>query len=314
MPDDATLFVIFHGSWCLLETPDYFYIKTPDMGSEHAYRSGNWLGERNLPQGSYYRLTDNIATDKSCCLDRTINPLIKNSSLAGTSERGSHTTFLFAKPLKVHSVGQLTLTTGTLKRNRGELVNQDPSCQPGDPQPDCDLTASLIHIFEYTYNTAIPPVIDGMSWWTPIAIPDYAGRGKAATLHLFAEHEVNDFKGTSHVSQAFRFGSLILGADFELTSLAGVKPASTQQSLPDLLVPRCFELESLGNRSDRMTNLGMLRATLDAGQEPTEDLLTAWESPQAGCLDPLLGRFRANSDPDAPSATCLPGGGQGGCP
>jgi hypothetical protein len=312
MPDDATLFVIFHGSWSFLDTPNYVYVKTPELGDEHVYRSGNWLAEHDLPHGSYYRLTDNIGTDLSSGANPQLHPVIKDASIAGTRDlRGSHTTLLLAKPQKWYHLVQFSVPPKGFVINSGAVLCQKPNCNPGevhDPTTDPTI-CSFFHVFEYSYNTCCPPYIAGMTWWQPIAIPDFEGRGKAATLHFFAEHE-DRLPDTVHFDHAFRFGSFLLGGDLDIVQPNPTQPLKplltvnpTQEHFPSLLDHRLFEFLPLSFRETLQKQLGVGLATLNSQAHPTNDDLQSYF--------PLMFPLTLT---DVPDATCLPNAGQGGCP
>jgi hypothetical protein len=316
MPDDATLFVIFHGSWSFLDTPNYVYVKTPEMGDEHVYRSGNWLAEHELPHGSYFRLTNNIGTDPNCRVDPTQHPVIKDAVIAGTRElRGSHTTLLLAKPQKWHQLKQFDLPKGGLVvNNNGYVLCQDPACAPGavhDPKNNTT-RVSFFNVFEYSYNSCVPPCIDGMDWWKPFGISDFQGRGKAATLHFFAEHE-DATSSTSHFDQAFRYGSLLLGGDLDIVKppqsdplVPLMTPTDTQRPCPPLLDHRLFEFLPLSSRTAILNSIGVGLATLDSEGKPTHDCLDSYWA--------TVGPFLISNLTEVPDATCLPNSGEGGCP
>jgi len=54
MPDNNVhLNVLFHGLFVFVDRPNGIEVLIPDMGADHVYRAGEWLGETTLARGSY---------------------------------------------------------------------------------------------------------------------------------------------------------------------------------------------------------------------------------------------------------------------
>jgi len=55
-PQTDDLWVVLHGALAIFEYEDRIEVRIPNLGTESAYRAGDWLAEGTLQPGETYRL------------------------------------------------------------------------------------------------------------------------------------------------------------------------------------------------------------------------------------------------------------------
>jgi hypothetical protein len=130
--------VILHGLHVLVERPSAVEVLIPDMGAEHTYRAGEWLGEIILPPGEYW--LSGVVPGKDTCKD-TQNIIVKNCQPVAKPDY-LYARLVLPKPECFYHKGQVTLdmselevippvtvtsmTVSTIQVLRYRIVDDDP--------------------------------------------------------------------------------------------------------------------------------------------------------------------------------------------
>jgi hypothetical protein len=133
MPD-TQLNVIFHGLFVFVERPDIIEVLIPDMGAQHVYRAGEWLGETTFAPG-HYELTGTSSGGDP--FDGTKN-LIFTGLEPESSDDGVYARLTLRRPKKIYSLRPITLDQSSLSLQSEDLVSSR--------------TVSTIQVFNYTID------------------------------------------------------------------------------------------------------------------------------------------------------------------
>jgi hypothetical protein len=109
MPD-IQMNVLFHGLYVFIERANKIEALIPDMGDEHVYRAGEWLGETQLRRGEY--TLDNVRGTGGG-FDGTKN-LIVDGFEKSSSREGVYASIIVPRPNSIVSLRTVTLDEAAL--------------------------------------------------------------------------------------------------------------------------------------------------------------------------------------------------------
>src|SRR6266576_2633998 len=125
--EPGTLNVIFHGLFGLMENKDSIDMLIPNLGTEHVYRAGNWLGELELSPGLY--ALEGV-TPGNAAFNRKHNIIVDGLRLSREPNRQPYATLRFPRPQRIASL--MRRKASELMENRGKLRlnwNEVPTLQ-----------------------------------------------------------------------------------------------------------------------------------------------------------------------------------------
>lgn len=223
------LFVIFRGNWAHLHSSAMEIAKTPDMGREHVYQAGNLDDMKDIRFGSLIRLVgvDQDHTPGKGVVDGRLQPVIRKTILGAPDDCTSVTTLAMPPAIKVYSLHRLIIPGQEFQIKGTHTVSQY-----GNPE----IIASLMDIYEYTYEDVSMLALHGLRGWVPHPVDD------VATLHFHAEPKQAPPPG--HTAKEFQYASQLLDDDFQVNDPdqysywnLGDYPREFQKRLEELQVP-----------------------------------------------------------------------------
>jgi hypothetical protein len=169
MPN-AQLNVLFHGLFVFYDKPDEIEVLIPDMGDDHVYRAGEWLGELELPRSKDPYVLSGVSGDGG-----TFTPamnLIVADAPPSNGDDGVYARIQVPRPNKITSLRQVQLRA---------------DCVTG---PDKDLiapsTISAEQVFTYDIDDGDPTNVKlGDHYMTNSA--QQFGNDFFMNLHILAE-------------------------------------------------------------------------------------------------------------------------------
>jgi hypothetical protein len=227
--------VILHGLYCLVERPTSVEVLMPDMGAEHTYRAGEWLGELVLAPGTYFLggvLAGNARRDPAKnIVFLGCQPAANPDGLYARIVMPTPHCFSHLRPVTLHS-SDLTL---------------DPSIKISS------YTISTAQVLTYQIECEDPNRVTlGCHRFTK-SVQTF-GNDNYMSLHIFSAPDVDELP--SHVQAAFAklmaMGEGLAGKA-QLNSAAPVTVPPNEQ-LPPGIIPA--ELGSLATRVFGLTVIG----------------------------------------------------------
>ena len=241
--------VVLHGLYLLVLRRATVEVLIPDMGADHAYRAGEWLGERNLAPGTYF-LTGVVPGTGGC--DPNQNVIIDRCHPV-CDPPNLYARIVMPKPMCFDHFGQVQLTPNQL------IV--DPSVTFSG------YTMSTVQVLRYQIADDDPRNVKlGSHYFTKSAqfFDDGDYTGNYMSLHILStpdrpeisNHTENGFNAVLSMGEG-------LAGNISLQSPPPVPDTGTQNPHGGLIAA---ELRSLSRRMDRQTDLG--RFLRQVGGEP----------------------------------------------
>jgi len=248
--------VILHGLFVFRETAHGIQALIPDMGTEHAYRAGNWLGETALANRRTYVL-QGVTEGKPSRFSRDANIVLprRAAAMAHDGHGGGHgvyATLDFPFPEKMISLGRIPLNPA---KDLG-----------GDDRPGVKAKCvSTVQILTYSFPDDAALLLTDHYWEPVVDARDFVN------LHIFAEPERPPSHG--HMRMAFQVSAaLVLGSSITLKRPPGIADLAAEAAhLPPGV--HALELEDLVQRQRRMQSMG--QAIRQGG-----DSSVHWDRPQ----------------------------------
>jgi hypothetical protein len=252
--------VVFHGLFVFIERPGSIDVLAPDMGADHVYRAGEWLGETTYGPGSYQLQIPNSSPGQAV-FDPDRNLKIRRARPT-TAKKGVYARFSFPRPQAIRSLRSVTLPAAVL--------DTDPAV------PLSSRTASVLQVLTYTM-----PSLSGLDFG-PIPVPRAAQTVKgvrSASLHIIAgpdqretaEHTIDGFHSAVNLLPSLRGKLRLQGA-----------PQAPPLEAADV-PPGCHKLEFL-DLSDRLQQLARFGGKLRAANPPSSKSILSAPS-GAGLMD-----------------------------
>jgi hypothetical protein len=270
-----TLYVVFHGSFAFYQTSGSILALIPDMGSEHAYLAGPWLGETTLEPGSAHALTGvkggggkfSRVLAPSCQIDLTgasgrghgMQHAHGSMAMSGS---GLYSMLLFPRPIAVHELCKGVFHPGSIHDLDRDTSNTE------------EVYCPYVPVFEYTHKGKAAL---GSHWQLP---PDKAAAAAgesptALTLHILSTAPKR--VGPEHVRMAFQNAMRLLGraSELKLEKDDSIEPApdNLQVPLPDYFQKRPFELQPLQMRNDAVRAIAVEKQALKDLSDPWSSLI-----------------------------------------
>jgi hypothetical protein len=248
----------------------------PNLGTDHAYRAGNWLSEISLAPGAYQLGKVDLDGDGDFCEKE--HTILKGLNIRPVLSQ--HELCVSLQLPQPHHIASFR----TVSIPRSAFVN--PACLPCDMK--C-LNVAHTHIFTYKVSGHLHDVrlgdVNPDKNSTDIAAahpwaPDADHCSEIANLHVLASPETRP-RVPHHVDEFHLAASLL--HDFELQlkeNLPYLPPVPSQQEIDDRGVKGVIqaELEDLCSRNVRLGEMGrVIRRKIDAaGDDGLLDIGGIW--------------------------------------
>ncbi len=240
--------VVLHGLYLLVQRKGSCEILIPDMGAEHTYRAGEFLGERVLAPGTYF-LTGVKNGDGPCnsgefMFVQGCNPVTEPTPL--------YARIITPTPKCVENLGQVHLTSGELQ--------VDPSVRLSS------MTVSALQVLKFEIADGDPRNVRLGTHWFTKSVQQF-GDDVYMSLHIFSAPDRPEIP--SHTDKGF--SALVamgegLAGKMSITSTRPVPdPGADPSKIPAGLI--ADELRSLSKREDRLTYIGRWLREVQASQE-----------------------------------------------
>jgi hypothetical protein len=246
--------IILHGLYIIF-VKDEITVYIPNMGSEHAYRAGNWLAETTMDEGDF-RLegTNSQSTDKHPFKPED-NILLRHVRVtdANCCDR-VYATLHFPLPNSVLSLGKLGVPKGGIGGDSKDQID-----------PQSGKFSATVQILTYDFESDAELRL-GDHPWEPVFDDGFVN------LHIFSEPD--QAPEDDHVRHAFQMSmGLFTGVDLSLQKPLDHTALDTKvEKTPPGVHP--LELKSLLMRLQWLTALG--RAIKEH-----RDLNGVWDDPVA---------------------------------
>lgn len=249
-----SLNVIFHGLCVFVGKKTGIDVLLPDLGPEHVFRAGVWLGETNIQPGAALTLegvtpgTGWLKGDKGIFL-RDLNMMVlpENSDRFPRSSAAPYATLSFPRPANIYSLRPVVLTPGV------DLVGSALSSI--HTRADGTIWQSTIQVLQYDVPDESQLTLTNHRW-----IPAFANG--VTNLHVFAEPETPQPIGHS-ISEFGEGSTMFQGLDLRRARASIVpdfgSPLFGPKDVPPGVIPE--ELEDLVSRTKRMALLGRYKAS-----------------------------------------------------
>lgn len=228
-----TLNVILHGLFALAEKEDHILAMAPDLGGQHVFRAGSWLGESELQRGIYWLSGVNAGPG---VFDPARNLILENKTVSAQAPSKAYATICFRRPREIHSVRPVTI---------------DPAKDftGGDAGSVRSTQLATIQILVYDCENLSAVRLSGHTWEPP-----QDDETPVFNLHIFSEEDVKPDE--SHAIGAFdQAVALFEGVDLHLTKKRDVPEFDVaKEVLPNGVIP--LEIEDLAYRRNRLVDLG----------------------------------------------------------
>jgi hypothetical protein len=276
-PDDNVLYVVLHGLICLVdEGQDGFVAYLNEMGSDHSYLYGDFLGEHSLDSdpNNYTQYIDLVnVCSGTATLNTKMNAVVKSGSVPSPGAKDVRAAISLPRPNDIHYYIKGDISPGALK---------------GDPKWLVEFPNQIsgIRIFEYLVpdfeQVQLQSGPRNILWKCapPVVVYDPVKKRRinVAVLHIYNEppEEMPHAKAADHNLREFNRTLTYLGADLTLQVPGRVQRAKGLDLLPGLLLE---EVLALDRRSDFAVTLVKYLRTIFSNSEieKFKDQLTADE-------------------------------------
>jgi hypothetical protein len=238
----ATLNVLLHGLFLIVDREDYLLALAPDLDGQHVYRAGNFLGCTELHRGMY-RLAG-VDPGGAATFDPNLNLILEDKVLKPDAMHLAHATILFRRPQQIFSVRPVIFSpeefTGTDKKFIRGL-------------------AATTQILVYSCPSLPEVRLVGHPWLPP----QTPGDGPF-NLHLYSEEDTR-IGLLKHPQNALdKVAGLFQNLDLQLVDDTGMSEmAKVEEQLPAAVLGQ--ELEPLSFTQSRLSDQGRSMDSLIAG-------------------------------------------------
>jgi hypothetical protein len=260
-PDTNVLYVVLHGLICLVdEGQDGFVAYLNEMGSDHSYLYGDFLGEHslNLDPNNYTQYIDLVnVCSGTATLNTKLNAVVKSGSVPSPGAKDVRAAISLPRPNDIHYYIKGHISPGALK---------------GDPKYLVEVPKQIsgIRIFEYLVpdfgQVQLQSGPRNILWKCapPVVVNDPVKNRQinVAVLHIYNEppEEMPHAQAADHNLREFNRTLTYLGADLTLQVPGRVQKVNDPHPLPGLLQE---EVLALDRRPDYVVTLvPYLRAIL----------------------------------------------------
>lgn len=249
--------VVLHGLYLAVHRKESIEILIPDMGAEHTYRAGEWLGERVLAQGTYF-LTGVKRGDGTCDGKQT---LLVHSCKPVANPNALYARIIMPRAKKVFNLGQLHLSQDEL------LVH--PSIQLSS------YVLSTLQVYLYEIPDGDPRSVKLGCHWFRKSAQRFGDGNDYMSLHIFSAPDHPEIP--SHTQSGFAtlvgMGEGLIGK-MALNSTQPVPdPSADIGRVPTGLIPA--ELKSLSARTDRLNDIGRFLREINANHQNAANIASS---------------------------------------
>lgn len=258
-PKAGTLNVFLHGLFTILDRSKGLEILIPDVGSSHAYRAGEFLGETNFPPSKAPLRLEGVQGG-TAHFDKTVN--LVASGVQRVAKGKVYATLKFPTPREIYSRRPVDLTDSL--KDDGNVFSSK--------------TVSLVQVLAYSYEDFDLVLFGGQPVQiAPLIMTDGT---QFMNLHIFAEedmehddsHTINGFKAVVSLLKIKAPAPQLTDAPAPEDPIAktDLPPGTTTIEFLDL-APRMTEVGILG-RHLRKIQLGIddhIQVGLGVGEQPS---------------------------------------------
>jgi hypothetical protein len=253
----ATLNVLLHGLFVIVDREDYLLALAPDLDGQHVYRAGNFLGCTELHRGMY-RLAG-VDPGGKANFNPDLNFILQDKVLKPDASHLAHATILFRRPQQIFSLRPVVFRpedfTGADKKFAGGL-------------------AATTQVLVYSCPSLPSVRLVGHPWLPP----QTPGDGPF-NLHIYSEEDTRIGLLKHHQNALDRLAGLFQNLDLQLADDAAMSElAKVEEQLAPGVIGQ--ELEPLSFTHSRLSDQGHSIQSLLAGNVELFQEIWAGDKPR----------------------------------
>jgi hypothetical protein len=245
----ATLNVILHGLFVIVDREDYLLALAPDMDGQHVYRAGNFLGCTQLRRG-FYRLAG-VNAGGNGIFDPKLNLILQDKLLEPHATHRAHAAIFLRRPEQIFSLRPVEF-------ERSDFTGADTGFVGGP--------VATTQVLVYSCESLQKVALVGHPW-----IPPQNPQDGPINLHIYSEEDTRGNLLHHQENALEKVAGLFQNLDLRLVNPAGMsKMANVKEELPRGVVEQ--EVEPLSFTQSRLSDTGHSIADLIAGGKEFGDI------------------------------------------